>query len=95
MRRHLLCYDIGDDRRRRRVSKLLDGVGDRVQESVFEADLDAGLFDKVKTRARRLLDVDADCLTAWRLCEACARRREDIGRATGVPRWDEEIVIVV
>lgn len=32
----LVCYDIGDDHRRRRVSELLEGLGPRVQQSVFE-----------------------------------------------------------
>jgi CRISPR-associated protein Cas2 len=37
---YLVCYDIGDDRRRYQVAKLLKGYGLRVQQSVFECALD-------------------------------------------------------
>jgi len=32
---YLICYDIGHDRRRDKVSRLLSGYGLRVQKSVF------------------------------------------------------------
>ena len=34
-----VCYDLSDDRERRRVDKLLTGFGFRVQKSVFECRL--------------------------------------------------------
>ena len=33
---YLICYDVVNDRRRNRVSRLLEGYGLRVQKSVFE-----------------------------------------------------------
>jgi len=36
MRVYLACFDIEDDRKRRRLSRLLLEYGDRVQYSVFE-----------------------------------------------------------
>ena len=38
--RTLVSYDISDDKRRRKVCKILEGYGYRVQYSVFECDLD-------------------------------------------------------
>ncbi len=38
---YLVCYDITDDRERRRIGKLLEGFGVRVQRSVFECCLTA------------------------------------------------------
>lgn len=36
---YAICYDVGDDRERGRVDKLLKGYGFRVQKSVFECRL--------------------------------------------------------
>lgn len=36
---YLVCYDIADDRRLRRVFKLCKGYGSHLQFSVFECDL--------------------------------------------------------
>ncbi len=36
MTRFVVCYDIADDKRRQRVSQILDAYGDRIQGSVFE-----------------------------------------------------------
>lgn len=38
-RRHLIAYDIADPVRLRRVIKLMEGYGDRLQYSVFLCDL--------------------------------------------------------
>lgn len=37
--RYLLCYDVRDDRRLRRVAKLAEAYGYRLQYSVFLCDL--------------------------------------------------------
>ena len=41
--RYLICYDIADDRKREHLSKTLLNYGQRIQESVFAADLDEPL----------------------------------------------------
>ena len=38
---YLVCYDIADAKRLRRVFKLCGNYGDHLQYSVFECDLDA------------------------------------------------------
>jgi CRISPR-associated protein Cas2 len=95
VKRHVLCYDVADDRRRRRVARSLEDVGDRVQESVFEADLDATLFDKVNRKVAAIIDAETDAVVVYPLCNACARRRRDWGRPTSTPLWGDEVVIVV
>jgi CRISPR-associated protein Cas2 len=37
--RYLVCYDIADPKRLRRVFKTMKGFGDPLQESVFSCDL--------------------------------------------------------
>jgi CRISPR-associated protein Cas2 len=46
---YLVCYDISDDKRLRRVFKIMRGYGDHLQYSVFECQLNA--TDLVKVRA--------------------------------------------
>jgi CRISPR-associated protein Cas2 len=93
--RHVICYDISDDRRRRKVATLLEGVGDRVQGSVFEADLDATLFETVKERLDTKIDHETDSVSFYRLCSTCAKRTYYSGGIVGTPLWGEEVVIVV
>ena len=38
---YLVCYDIADDKRLRRVFKLCKNYGDHLQFSIFECDLSA------------------------------------------------------
>ena len=45
----LVCYDIADDKRLRRVFKTCGNYGDHLQYSVFECDLDA--TEKLKLEA--------------------------------------------
>jgi CRISPR-associated protein Cas2 len=46
---YLVCYDILDDKRLRRVFKIMRGYGNHLQYSVFECQLNA--TDLVKVRA--------------------------------------------
>jgi CRISPR-associated protein Cas2 len=46
---YLVCYDIADDKRLRRVFKTMRGWGDHIQFSVFECQLTTA--DLVKLRA--------------------------------------------
>lgn len=56
----LIVYDIPDNRRRHKLSKLLEGYGRRVQESVFECFLTQSemerLYQQVAARMNPALD---------------------------------------
>lgn len=64
---YLVCYDIVDDRRRTRVSKLLEAYGLRVQKSVFETMLDEKQYEKLEKRLLKLLNVAEDQLRFYPL----------------------------
>lgn len=59
---YLVCYDVIQDRRRNRVSKLLEGHGLRVQKSVFECVLTPDQFELLKRRfgTKRYLNPEED-----------------------------------
>jgi len=64
---YLICYDITDDRRRTKVSKLLEAFGMRVQKSVFEAVLNQNQYDKLHKKLSNLLDEKQDQLRFYPL----------------------------
>ena len=94
VRRHLyvFCYDISNDRRRRRVARVLEEIGLRVQESVFECWLGAGEESRRAKELLRLIDPRDDLLTWYRLThdEAAAARVLGCG---GVPQEPGCIVL--
>lgn len=47
---YLVCYDIVHDRRRDRVSRLLEGYGLRIQKSVFECVLTPDQYELLQRR---------------------------------------------
>lgn len=64
----VICYDIADDRRRSRVARLLEGHGERAQESVFECHLDSSSLHRLKSAIDHLIDPHADRVRYYRLC---------------------------
>jgi len=51
----VIAYDITDDKRRRKLAKFLEGYGDRVQYSVFEARLNKRQLMYVAGKIKRLI----------------------------------------
>ncbi len=78
--RYVVCYDLGDDRRRSRVATALLDFGMRVQESVFVADLNEELAGRMKERLTRLVDVDWDKVHIFEVCAACEKRAWTLGQ---------------
>ena len=59
-RRHLIAYDIPDDHRRTRIAKTLETYGDRVQYSVFIADLRPAKLVRLRAQLNSIIDAHAD-----------------------------------
>ena len=90
---HLICYDVRDDRRLRRVAKLLEGHGERLQYSVFRCRLSGRDEQRLRWQLTRLTEPE-DSWLIIPLCEACSQRthRHD-GRAAW-PADPPDFVIV-
>lgn len=50
---YIITYDISDDKRRKKVSDLLEGYGRRVQYSVFECVLEPAKYKELQKRLRQ------------------------------------------
>jgi len=59
-RRHLIAYDIREPRRLRRVCKLMEAHGERLQYSVFICDLDRSELVHLRAAAERIMDLKVD-----------------------------------
>lgn len=89
---YAISYDICDDHRRLQVAKVLKDFGERVQRSVFEANLQAEELERLKRRVTQHLDPAADSLRIYPLCAACVPRVEILG--LGVVTQDPEVIII-
>jgi CRISPR-associated protein Cas2 len=70
----IVCYDVSTEtregrRRLRRVAKTCEGVGQRVQKSVFECRVDAMQFEELERNLLDIIDPTQDCLRFYRLTE--------------------------
>lgn len=71
----IVCYDVNTEtkagrRRLRRVAKVCEGVGQRVQKSVFECRVDLMQMEDLERRLLAEIDKDQDCLRIYRLSDA-------------------------
>lgn len=68
---YLICYDTPDNKRRRKLVKILEEMCERVQWSVFEGWMTPRQLNETKMRLNRVLDESADNIRIYRLCAYC------------------------
>lgn len=83
----LVCYDIFDDRRRNHVAKVLEGFGERVQDSVFECHLRPYELKKLRARLEKILDHKADKIRYYPLCGRDAGNSRSLGKPRLTSDW--------
>lgn len=93
----LISYDVSTSdkegkSRLRKVAKECQNHGQRVQNSVFEANLDYSEFMKLKDRLIKLIDDDHDSLRFYYLGNNWNHRIEHIGAKE---TYDSEGVIII
>ncbi|MBK6900383.1 MAG: CRISPR-associated endonuclease Cas2 [bacterium] len=92
--RYVVAYDIEPDRIRTRISKLLEGYGDRVQYSVFECLLEPQDVVELSSRLiRELEDEDAGTIRIYRVCEDCSVASSVIGKVPPAAEDTDCIII--
>jgi CRISPR-associated protein Cas2 len=80
----LVSYDVSTvdaagRKRLRKVAKECVNYGQRVQNSVFEVDVDYGTFLKLKDRLMKIIDEEQDSLRFYYLGNNWKKRVEHIG----------------
>jgi CRISPR-associated protein Cas2 len=79
----LVAYDIADPRRLYKVARLLNGVGVRVQRSVFECLLDRMELARLRIGLGRIIDLAEDRVRCYPLPRPCCSVGEAIGSTRG------------
>jgi CRISPR-associated protein Cas2 len=80
----LITYDVsvvaeGGQKRLRRIAKVCLDYGMRVQNSVFECDVDPAQFVKLKSRLMDIFDPDYDSLRFYFLGKKGRKKVEHVG----------------
>ena len=95
MKVYLVSYDISSDRRRKKIAKILENYGRRIQYSVFECDLDEKRYKRLYQEiAKAAADMTDGSVRFYYLCANCLPKMRLIGQAKpSVFRNDKVIVI--
>lgn len=89
----IVAYDISDPKRLRRVAKIMQDYGQRVQKSIFEVSLTYAVFKKMKFQIDNTINPAEDGVKYFPLCEKCAGTIEIIGQGILIDP-DEEYYIL-
>lgn len=93
----LVSYDVSTTdaegrKRLRKVARECQNYGQRVQNSVFEIDVDYGTFLKIKDSILKLIDEKADSVRFYYLGNNWKRRVEHFGSKE---TYDPEGVLII
>jgi len=93
----IVCYDVNTEtkagrRRLRRVARVCESTGQRVQKSVFECQVDLMQMEELERRLLAEIDLEQDCLRLYRLPDTrgCEVREHGNFRATD---FDSPLVV--
>ncbi|HEY1128320.1 MAG TPA: CRISPR-associated endonuclease Cas2 [Roseateles sp.] len=85
----IVCYDVNTEtkegrRRLRRVAKLCEASGQRVQKSVFECQIDLAQMETLERRLLAEINDKQDCLRIYRLPETRGAEVREYGQFKAV-----------
>lgn len=87
---HLVSYDIpstpAGDRRRARLARFLEGIGLRVQMSVFELDIAPQKLGAVCQQIEELVHDEEDAVRIYPVCGTCSSKILKIGQNAPLER---------
>lgn len=81
----VVCYDVSTEtsagrRRLRRVAKVCESTGQRVQKSVFECKVTLMQFEALERRLLSVVDLEQDCLRLYRLADGAGYEVHEFGK---------------
>ena len=85
----IVCYDVNTEtragrKRLRRIAKVCESTGQRVQKSVFECKVDLMHMEELERKLLAEIDLQEDCLRLYRLpdTKGCEVREHGKFKAT-------------
>jgi CRISPR-associated protein Cas2 len=88
----IVSYDIVDDRRRYKVSQILESYGTRAQYSVFECEITDRQQMSLQGKLRAVIDTDEDDIRFYPMNEAYIERVKTLGKGQ-LNRWGSHVII--
>lgn len=93
----IVGYDVSTEtkagrRRLRRVAKVCEGTGQRVQKSLFECQVDQMQYEELERRLLAEINLEEDCLRLYRLTEPADLRVKQHGTYRSI-NFDGPLVI--
>ena len=70
----LVCYDVSLPKRLRKVARVMQNYGLRVQKSVFECWLNDAQLQNLRRELAKIIDEQEDSVRFYSLCETCRKR---------------------
>jgi CRISPR-associated protein Cas2 len=85
----IVSYDVSTEtaagrKRLRRVARVCESMGQRVQKSVFECRVDTAQFEELERRLLAEIKLDEDCLRLYRLTEPVDLHMREYGKFKAV-----------
>jgi CRISPR-associated protein Cas2 len=91
---YVVCYDISDPKRLRKVARACEDYGYRRQLSVFLCRLSATDFVKLRNRLYDIISLQEDQVLFIPVCPRCANAIESIGPPTESADAKDVVVVV-
>lgn len=91
-RRYLIGYDIADPKRLRRVCKIMEGYGERLQYSVFISDLSPSELVHARADVEEEMLMTEDSVVIVDLGDLASARFLFIGRHRPLPRSGPRVI---
>jgi len=76
----VICYDITNDKRRRKVVDIMESYGQRAQYSVFECDITDRQQMTLQAKLAKVIDEDEDDVRFYPLNQADIQRVRTLGK---------------
>ena len=88
----VIVYDIANKKRLRKIAKLMQSFGYRVQKSVFEASLKESQIKKMKNKAIDIMALEEDSLRIYPLLSNARHKQVLIGKSDNILFKEFEIL---
>ena len=86
----VVAYDSPNTKRRRKLAKLLEGYGERLQLSVFECRLQPHQLQRLRQGLARIATAD-DSIRLWGMPQR-AQAVEQLGRPVEPTLWQDKVI---
>ena len=90
---YVICYDIPDDKRRKKIADLLEGYGQRVQYSVFECALKRKKYQLLQSKLKKIVDLQQDNLRFYSISSHTYSQIEVWGNSNPVTSPPKAVII--